>query len=161
MPNVPKYRPSNPKRSAVYPTPQRFNYNAGRNRPKFRVAVTKNPIKDGNVMLCDICGAFTHLQARCPHNPNNKIFVADAEDWEDGKYIVTDGDKIQQEEIYNQNDHAENIANTIGESKDHQEFYAVHETLTVTEVFTSEGEPIKRFGLKDEIGTAVLDTWCI
>ena len=78
--------------------------------------VAKNPIKDGQVMLCDICGAFTHLQARCPHNPNNNIFVADAEDWEDGKPIIADEDEMQQDEIYQQIDHAVNIANAIGKS---------------------------------------------
>ena len=31
-------------------------------------------------MLCDICGAFTHLQSKCPHNPNNKTYLT--ENWD-------------------------------------------------------------------------------
>ena len=33
-----------------------------------------NPIgKDGKRNVWDVCGAFTHYRARCPHNPINYV----------------------------------------------------------------------------------------
>ena len=105
-PNVPQYVPNNPIRSNR--DGQSSGYNAGRSRPRFTVNVPKNPLKDGKTMLCDICGAFTHLQVRCPHNPNNKTFVT--ENWDDSKPETDDGiyeTDAREEYIYvNADDHA-------------------------------------------------------
>ena len=60
-PRVPHFVPRNPVRHGNF------------NSPRFRipVSVPRNPVKEGKTMLCDICGAFTHLQVKCPYNPNN------------------------------------------------------------------------------------------
>ena len=57
----------------------RFNFNsnnagngqlrAGGGGAKLQIDIKKNPFKNGKVMLCNICGAYTHLRAECPHNP--------------------------------------------------------------------------------------------
>ena len=75
-PRVPQYVPSNPIRNAAagFPT-------SGGARPRVTVPVPRNPIKEGKQMLCDLCGAFTHLQSRCPHNPHRKVYVS--ENWEE------------------------------------------------------------------------------
>ena len=65
----------NPIRNIRDGGPQGYNQNATGFRQKIPVPVQRNPMKEGKHMLCNICGAFTHLQAKCPHNPNNKTYV--------------------------------------------------------------------------------------
>ena len=168
-PNVPQYVPSNPIRHAQ----QRPNFGGGSSfargfRPRVHVPVPRNPYKEGKQMLCDICGAFTHLQSKCPHNPNNKTYVTD--NWEEAHEIIDEVEDYQYPDTLNENcgeelnyltGHAQNIANAMGASQEQKQFYAVLDTLTVMEVLSSVAQPIQKFSLMDEIGVTVLDTGCI
>ena len=57
--------------------------------------------------------------------------------------------------------HALNVSDCMGISQEQKQFYAVLETLTVTEVLNMDIQPVKKFSMKDEVGITVLDTGCI
>ena len=96
-------------------------------------------------MLCDICGAFTHLQIKCPYNPNNHVFVTENTDYrvkpiKEFQTAEIDGQECQEAPYYRaegdrEQSHAEDIAKAMGSTKDQQQFYSVLETLTVMEVW--------------------------
>ena len=138
-------------------------------RLRIPVAVPRNPLKEGKMMLCDICGAFTHLQARCPHNPNNRTCVTEnlRNEYLDAHLAQEDQTgQISDDAFYEMTDeyetnHALNVSDCIGISQEQKQFYAVLETLTVTEVLNMDIQPVKKFSMKDEVGITVLDTGCI
>ena len=122
-------------------------------------------------MLCDICGAFTHLQIKCPYNPNNCVFVTENTDYgvepmEDFQTAEIDGQECQEDTYYGaEGDHeqsyAEDIAKAMGSTKDQQRFYSVLETLTVMEVWKTDYQPVRKHTLRDKVGMMVLDTGCL
>ena len=79
-PNVPQYRTSKPIRNAREGQPFNYGQNEGRGL-KIPVHVPRNPMNEVKTMLCNICGAYTHLQSKCPHNPHNNNYVT--ENWDD------------------------------------------------------------------------------
>ena len=123
-PNVPQYIPSNPIRSAHAGFTQRFNSNTYRGaRPKIPIVVPRNPIKDGKQMLCDICGSYTHLQVKCPHNPNNGIYIADnIESHTDGDVYseYTDGAHYGASDVL-ENSHASNFSSLCHSSSSEEQ----------------------------------------
>ena len=169
-PKVPQYMPMNPIRSAQnQQLPYRGQNASGSYRYRVPVNVPKNPEKDGKTMLCDICGAYTHLQAKCPHNPNNRAYVTEkVEDINESIEAMQVVENIEQDggiyygvpEEFSRS-HAQNIADVMGHSNEQQQYYAVFDTLTVTEIYSNSVEAITYHGLKHEIGTTVLDTGCV
>ena len=96
-------------------------------------------------MLCDLCGAFTHLQAKCPHNPNTKAYIAENldglnkyydenETQADQSAVVYGGSEFQECENDQAYDHAQNIANMFGSTNEQEQLYSLLETLTVINV---------------------------
>ena len=170
-PRVPQYIPSNPIRRGGYQPG--FSQTAFRGaRPKIAVPVPRNPMKEGKTMLCDLCGAFTHLQAKCPHNPNTKAYIA--ENWDglnkyydenetqaDQSAVVYGDSEFQEWENDQAYDQAENIANMFGSTNEQEQLYSLLETLTVINVYENDMEEVSKHGLMDEVGTVVIDTGCI
>jgi len=106
---------------------------------------------------------------KCPHNPNRQVYISenceDSHDTidqiENDKYLKQGGKFYYENETDYENSHAQNIANVFGTTEEQNQFYAVLDTLTVMQVYSTAAEPIKSFGLKDEIGVTVLYTGCI
>ena len=167
-PRVPQYIPANPIRNGRAGPQTGYSMPAG-SRPRATVSVPRNPFKEGRQMLCDICGAFTHLQSKCPHNPHRSIYIT--ENWDDmrntldyideNEHLDPNGDtNINTEDNY-ESSHAQSIANVFGASEEQKQFYAVLDTLTVTQVFSNEAEIMGKYSLRDEVVVTVLDTGCV
>ena len=114
-------------------------------------------------------GALTHLQAKCPYNPNNKTYVVG--DWDKmhdaveelgkGFYSYYSDEAYYGDMMDRVKAHTDNRASVMEVTKGQEQFYLVLEILTVTDVYSNGIWQIDKFGLKDDAGVMVLDTGCV
>mgnify|MGYP001297108246 FL=1 len=156
-PNFPSYKPNHP----YHPQGSGGGGNNRGGPPQvgnIKIDVPLNPIgKDGKRNVCDVCGAFTHYRARCPHNPVN--------------YVDTTGNDFNDFEVNfvpheeHEDSHQEAIVEAMKKMNNNDEkvkgFYATLESLVVLDVFETDVQVLNGFDMKDEVGKVILDTGCI